>query len=211
MRKIVLLILVLSSVSLLRASTPDTIPGLFSLSFQKSREGDLRAALNAVYQILQKEPKNYTANLRASWLLYSLKRYSQSETRYRKTVDIAPRAIEPRLGLLLPLMAQRKWAQVEEIIVNLLKYDPLNYTLNSRFAYVLFVTGRYGAALKYYNKVLVLYPSDLDMQLGMGWTQLKMGNNLEASRWFQAVLNVMPTNTSARAGLNALQPKVARR
>ena len=211
MRKLILTLLLLCSISMLRASTPNTIPKLFALSFQKSREGDLRAALNSVYQILQKNPKNYTANLRASWLLYTLKRYDQSERRYRKTVELAPRAIEPRLGLLLPLMAQRKWAQVEEISLNLLKYDPLNYTLNSRLAYVFYVTGRYGEALKYYNKVVVLYPGDLDMQLGMGWTQYKMGNAREASHWFQAVLNVMPTNTSARAGLNALQPRVARR
>ncbi len=210
MRYLIMILLVMSSFTSLFAA-PNTISTLFSESYKKAREGDTRAALNAVLQVLQKDTRNYTANLRAGYLLYTLGRHNQSIERYQKAVKLAPRAIEPRLGLMLPLMAQRKWATVEEIINNLLKYDPLSYTLNSRLAYIMYVTGRYSEAKSYYNKVAVLYPADLDMQLGLGWTNLKMGNARNAASWFQSVLTVMPTNGSARAGLNALRMKVARR
>lgn len=190
---------------LARASLGAGIPELFQASYQQEAQGSFKAALNSTLQVLRLSPRSYLGNLRAGWLLYRMQRYEESQKRYRKADKLAPRALEPRVGIMLPLMALRRWGEVEKLALHLLKYDPLNYTLLSRLAYVYFSTGRYGEAVERYQQVLDLYPSDTQMQLGLAWTYVRMQRRKEAERWFQTVLQVQPDSVSARSGLEAIQ------
>jgi tetratricopeptide (TPR) repeat protein len=176
------------------------IPQHFQRSFYYEDKGDLATALNEVLKILQTDASNYTAVLRSAWLYYRRGYYDDSIVQYRKAVSLRPEAVEPRLGLTLPLMAAGRWKVAEAAAREVLTSAPSNYAANSRLAYCLYNLGRYGEAATQYLKVLKLYPSDTEMQLGLAWTYVRMGRHDSAKEWFAEVLGVKPSNASALAG-----------
>ena len=180
------------------------IHNLFTSSFEHEGSGETRQALNDILNILRLDPDNYTANLRAGWLYYLEGRYGDSVAFYEKTSNIMPSAIEPKLGLMLPLMATDRWPEAGEAGRDILDRAPGNYTAASRLAYIYFAQAKYRQAEEVYKGLIEYYPADLDMILGLGWTYARLGRRTEARRLFEAVLVIRSTNISARSGLDFL-------
>jgi tetratricopeptide (TPR) repeat protein len=177
------------------------IPDYFEASFNHESRGNYQEALNSVLRILRIDHRNYTAMLRAGWLSYLKGDYSNSIDYYRKAAVLQPDAIEPGLGLTLPLMASKQWKEAGAVARKILHRDKDNYLANSRMAYILFSEGRYEEAEKKYQKVLSEYPSDIEMKLGLGWTYARMGQRMKAIEFFRDVLMVRKKNASAQSGL----------
>ncbi len=197
------LVLVASTTATARAAGED-IPELFESSFANEATGNTDKALNDVLKILRLDDRSYVANLRAGWLYYFKGRYLDSVTFYERAEELAPGALEPRLGLMLPLMAAARWKKAETLARAILKKAPHDYLATSRLAFVLYSQGRYKEAETQYRKVLANYPSDVDMMLGLGWTYVKQGRTADARGVFEKVLTIKRENVNARAGLQAL-------
>ncbi len=176
----------------------------FENSFKYESQGNYAAALNSVLLVLRMDRGNYTATLRAGWLNYLKKNYKDSIRYYKKTVALEPDAIEPKLGLMLPLMASKMWHYAETTARAVLAIDPKNYTGNSRLAYILFSQTRYGEAEKQYGKVLQWYPGDIEMKLGLAWSNLHIGRKEVSEKYFREVIQVRKSNTSALAGMETI-------
>ena len=58
-----------------------------------------------------------------------------------------------------------------------------------------------------YEKVLALYPANLEMKLGHAWAQLLSGNKKAALDEFNLILTVMPGNALGLAGWRASSAK----
>ena len=181
------------------------IAAWFASSFQHEIRADYRAALKDVLKILKAKPDHYIANLRAGWLYYLQGKYAESVVHYRKTTKLAPSAIEPRLGLMMPLMAMKDWKSTEITALEVLQTDNRNYLSVSRLAYVLFQQGRYTDAAKAYARLVDWYPGELDMKLGLAWSYLKMGKYKTAETLFREVLAVRKTDTGALSGLDMIE------
>ncbi|MCB9730506.1 MAG: tetratricopeptide repeat protein [Deltaproteobacteria bacterium] len=186
------------------AEDPAKVPELYESSFAHEATGDIDRALNDVLSILRATPDSYVANLRAGWLYYSKGRYEDSVRFYDKASQLAPKAVEPHLGRMLPLMAAGRWAETERAGKRVLTSSPRNYLATSRMAYAAFVQGRYKEAERLYGEVLGDYPSDTEMMLGLGWTYVKEGRSAEARSMFEAVLLIRRDNVNAKAGLQAV-------
>ena len=91
------------------ADEASKIPEYFETSFNHESRGNYVGALNSVLRILRIDHRNYTAMLRAGWLAYLKGDYKNSIDYYRKAVLLEPKAVEPKLGLMLPLMASKEW------------------------------------------------------------------------------------------------------
>ena len=181
-------------------------PGIyFEESFSQEAAGKYEASLNSVLKILRVDQKNYLATLRAGWLSFLRADHGSAEKYYKKAIDLAPGAVEPRLGLLLPLIASKKWSEAEAGARAALKVDGSNYTAMSKLAYVLFQQEKYDEARTRYRSVLDLYPSDVEMKLGLAWTHQRLGRKDEAKGGFLEVLEVYRSNQSALQGLEMLQ------
>jgi len=178
---------------------------LFESSFAKEATGKTAEALADVTNILRKKPEHYTANLRAGWLNYLAKNYNESIRFYRKAIAVSPRALEPQLGLMLPLMAAKRWSEAERVGQTVLRTDRRSYLARSRLAYIHFSRHSYAKAEGFYDAVLADYPADTEMMLGLGWTLLKQGRKADARAMFQRVLEIHRKNANAKAGLRAAQ------
>ena len=186
-------------------SKSEKTPELFETSFAYEATGNLDKSLNAVLQILRLDTGHYLGNLRAGWLNYRKGRYDESIKFYRKAISLKAKAIEPKLGMMLPMMAARRWSDAEVLAKEVLGVAPNNYLAGSRLAFIYFSLGKYRQAEKQYKRVLEAFPSEIDMMLGLGWTYVKQGRKKEAEEIFKEVLTIRRQNLNARAGLEALQ------
>jgi len=201
-------VLVVGLVSLTAASSfsderTEQISGFFDSSFAKEDSQNYDGALSDVLAILKLDPSNYIANYRAGWLCYLKGSHGDSMKYFTKAMTLAPGAIEPQLGLLLPLMAANKWTEAEALAAKLVSRAPDNYLAGSRLAYIYYMQGKYKQAEDQYKAVLKDYPSEIEMTLGLGWTYYKEGRMSEAKEMFQKVLTVRKNNSGAQAGLKA--------
>jgi len=160
-------------------------------------------ALVLMIKLANKNPRHYLANLRAGWLAYLNGNLSESVYYYRKAVVLAPNAIEPRLGLMLPLTVLGKFSQVITVGNAILRKDNRNYSARSRIAYALYLAGNVKLAEKYYQSLIQDYPSDAEMFIGLGWALIRQGKKKAACRYFYKADVIYPDNKRVAAGLKA--------
>ena len=173
-------------------------------SYNYEKTGNYRDAIRSLLSVYDQSPDPYMANLRLGWLYYLYGRYANSISFYKKASKIAPEAIEPLLGMSLPLIAQGRFKEVETLMYEVLRKDFYNYYGNLRLAIALRHQKKYGQAEKVAQKMLRLYPSDTNFLLELGLTQKSKGNIKEARQIFKKVLLLDPLNRVATYSINLL-------
>lgn len=179
----------------------DRTAALYRLSYQLEAKGDHAGALARMAEIRAAAGRSYFVVVRTAWLQYLKGDLAGSTTSYREAVSLEPKAVEPRLGLTLPLLALKRWRDLERACRDVLALDPNDPTARARLAHALYFVGNYPDAATVYRKLVADYPAVLDHQTGLAWTLLRMGRRAEAHRLFNAVLAVSPDNLNAKAGL----------
>lgn len=173
-------------------------PDAFQTSYDKERIGDVRGALDALQAVSPKTQRTYVYLLRSAWLLHLAGEHTRSVEAYQKAIAAAPQAVEPRLGLTLPLLSLRRWEDALKASDDVLGKDPRNYLARSRRAFSLYNLGRFDKAEAAYADVLRDYPADVEMRVGLAWSLLKQGKTEQARAEVEAVLEVAPRHPSAQ-------------
>lgn len=187
-----------------RADSPTAVhAALYRESYRLEAQRDYRAALDRLREIRGRGDRSYYLTLRLAWISYLLGDFASSETLYREAATDAQKAIEPRLGLTLPLLAEQKWRELERACRDVLALSSVHSIARARLAHALYMEGNYPDAASLYRRLLEEYPAELDYQTGLAWAMLKMARRAEARAMFQAVLAVSPDNVSAKGGLAA--------
>lgn len=191
-----------AATSLARA---EAVPELYRRSYALEAAGSPAAALAAMDAMEPAQAADYVFNLRRGWLLYLGGRYAEAVAAYGKAIDLEPRAVEPRLGQMLPLMAARRWREVERQGAEVLTIMPGEFTALSRLAFAAYSQGRFTEAEGLYRRALAAFPASVEMRAGLGWTLLKLARPREARVELTRALQVAPDHASASQGL-ALVP-----
>jgi tetratricopeptide (TPR) repeat protein len=178
-------------------------PAVFQESYDFEAIGRLEESLTALDRLSEAKRGTYVAVLRRAWLLYKLGRNPQSIEVYEKASGLEPKAVEARLGLLLPLMAEQHWPEAEKTAREILKVDNSNYLATLRLAFVQYNLKRYAESKTLYKKLAELYPGDVEVRAGLGWAWLKLGKKSEAAATFREVLELAPKNALSLQGLAA--------
>lgn len=180
---------------------PEEVPHLFRQTYRLEAKGKYAVALAAMHKIRRHVGETYFVLARTGWLAHLSGRYAESEAAYRKAIGAAPKAIEPRVGLTLPLLAQQKWRELERASRDVLVLDPLNETARARLAHAHYMVKNYPDAATLYRSLTEQYPANLDYQTGLGWALVRMGRTKEGKELFRAVLAVSPDNPNALEGM----------
>ncbi|MBL0172114.1 MAG: tetratricopeptide repeat protein [Gemmatimonadaceae bacterium] len=176
-------------------------PSLYRESYALEAKREYPAALAKVREAKQAGSNAYFANLRMGWLSYLAGDYVASAASYADAVTAEPKAIEPKLGRTLPLLAAGNWRELERACREVLSLDAQNVSALSRLAIAQYNSGNFADAAASYRKLIDAYPSDLDFKTGLGWALLKQGRTGDARPLFEAVLAVSPDNLNALKGL----------
>jgi tetratricopeptide (TPR) repeat protein len=184
-----------------RAPQDSKAASLYRESYALEAKQDYPGALAKMREIKLLSGPSYFVTIRLAWLSYLTGDFTASAAGYAEAVAAEPKAIEPRLGLTLPLMASRNWGALERACRDVLLMEPNNAVALSRLAQALYWGGNYPDAATRYRRLTADYPSDLDYRTGLGWALLKLGRAAEARQTFEVVLAVSPDNASARLGM----------
>jgi tetratricopeptide (TPR) repeat protein len=180
-----------------------TISEAFKRSYSYETEGKYTEAAGELLKIY--DENNYDLNIRLGWLTYNGGSYAESMNYYLKAIALKPYAIEPRFGFVSPAVAVGNWNQVEEQYKKILEVDPMNTKANYYLGLIYYNRQQYDIALKYFEKVVNLYPFDYDSVIMYAWTNYMMLNLREAKVLFQKALLIKPNDTSALEGLSLIQ------
>lgn len=176
---------------------------LYRDSYRLEAAGNARGALEKMVEVRAKAGPSYFVTVRSAWLAYATKNYDGAAQGYREASRLAPKAVEPRLGLSMVLLAQGKWRDLDRACRDVLQLDPSNAVARARLAHALYMVGNYPDSATTYRKLVEEYPAELDHRTGLGWSMMKMGRRAEARGMFAEVLAVSPDNASAKAGMSA--------
>ncbi|MEJ2540247.1 MAG: hypothetical protein P8188_09785, partial [Gemmatimonadota bacterium] len=179
------------------AAGPD-VAGAYARSFTYERTQAYDDAIRALAPVYDAVPNGYTVNLRMGWLFYLNGNYSNSITHYEVAEAAAPGALEPRLGHLLPLLAQERWADAEALGYQVVSADHFSYYGNLRLAIALRMQGKLDAAYQVALKMITAYPTDVLHLVEFARIVDARGDAPEAARLFREILILDPENEAAR-------------
>ncbi len=180
------------------ASSSTAMREAFANSYRYERSQNYADAINALMVLKE---KGYLYELRMGWLYYLTGNFANSRQHYQAAITAAPAAIEPRLGMMLPLMAQLRYDEVEAVAKPVLMSDPNNFTANLRLCMVLRYQQKNAQALEIASRMLRLYPTDLNFLAEQGLLQAAEGETEAAKKTFGVVLTLDPENVSAKTFL----------
>jgi len=183
------------------AAQGERVPGLYRDSYALEAKRDYAGALARVREARSAGSNAYFAAIRSGWLSYLLADYQASIGSYTAAIAAEPKAVEPKLGLTLPLLALRNWRELERACSAVLAVDAHNVTALARLGLAQYNAGNFSGAEATYRKLVEDYPSESDYRTGLGWALLKLGKTADARQWFESVLAVSPDNASAKLGL----------
>jgi tetratricopeptide (TPR) repeat protein len=174
-----------------------------SYAAESSRKFD--TALLALDALPAEKRGSYVVKLRRGWLSYLAGRSAESVVAYTQAIASEPDSVEPRLGLLLPQMALRRWTDVEKTAGEVLARDPGSYLGRMRLGLAQYSLGKFSEAEASYSRVLALHPSDVEARSGLAWALLKQRKKPAAIQHFTLVLELVPSHAAAKEGLEVAE------
>jgi tetratricopeptide (TPR) repeat protein len=180
-----------------------TTKDAFQNSYIQEATGEYVKAANSLKEVYQE--KSYELNLRLGWLTYLSGNFTESLAYYNKAVSLMPYAIEPKFGLVYPASATGNWNLVLDQYKKILEICPNYSIVLHRIGLIYYGHEDYETALKYFDKVVNLYPFDYDALTMLAWTHFKLNNFREAKVLFQKALLHTPNGDSATEGLELLK------
>jgi tetratricopeptide (TPR) repeat protein len=171
-------------------------------SYAEEKAGNCKgAALTIASELAGKEPR-YFLLARLGYLEACAKNFSRAAVVYAQAAALDSKGVEALLGEQQALIALGRYREAEPVGLEIVRRDSNNYFGNSRLAWTLYNLGHYARSVASYQKLVGLYPGDIEMQLGLGWALFKGGRKREAAEKFAEVLAMSPDHTGARQGLS---------
>lgn len=162
-----------------------------SIALEKEQKYD-----EAIVALTAIRKSNYLVNLRLGWLYYLKADYTNSKQFYQMAMRMAPKAVEPRLGLTLPMLAELRYAEVEGVARTILSLDANNYTGSLRLATSLRLQGKYRPAREVNAAMLELYPSDVTFLSEQLLVSAALKQN-DLAQLAESILALDPENATA--------------
>lgn len=185
------------------AQNQDAILKAFTKSYELEKKADYTTAISTMKEVYDKT--SYEINLRLGWLSYEAGQYKESLTYYQLAEEIMPYSLEAKLGYAYPDAALGNMDDVISLYQKILADDPKNISVNYKLGYVYYDKKDYQNALKYFEKVVNLYPFGYDGLLMYAWTNYQLGKTREAQVLFNKVLMLSPDDKSATQGLGLIK------
>ena len=105
------------------------------------------------------------------------------------------------MGRLLPLLAQNRYEETEQLAFTILKVDHYNFYGNVRLAYALRMQKKFKTAEQINLKMLTLYPLDVTFLSEYALVKHAQGDVATSASTFATVLILDPENVTAKAYL----------
>lgn len=171
----------------------------FAKSYELSALNNHKGAAAALKENYDKS--SYYQNLRLGWLSHLSGQENEAAAYYKLAAELKPQSVEAKLGCVIPAEAMGNKTELKTIYESILAIDPQNTVISYKLGYMYYEKKEYATALKYFEKVVTLYPFDYDGLLMYAWANYQVNNYNEARNLFYKVLCLSPGDRSATTGL----------
>lgn len=203
LKKISLIVILIISISSLKAQTQAQQEVAFTKSYEYEQAKKYVNAINELKSVYN--ASSYLVNIRLGWLYYLAKQYTESIKYYNVAIRLKPYAIEAKFGSVKPLSAIESWDKVKEQYLQILKIDPQNTVASYWLGVIYYNRKDFISAVKLFEKVVNLYPLDYDSIIMLAWSKLHLGKTADARVLFNHAIIIRPNDSSAMAGLKELK------
>ena len=178
-----------------------TIAEAYQESYQAETVGNWDLAIKALIPLYQTYPEGYTLNYRLAWLFFVKGAFANAEYHLKKTLVIAPASFETKILYSRMLWTQKRWADLEQLTLAMLKTNFYHYQTNLWLMQALSHDGKHDLAKKVGLKTLALYPTDVFFLQQYATALQQLDDLAAANQVFSELLILQPNNAVAKAAL----------
>lgn len=169
------------------------------ISYQLEAAGKYYDAVAAIDAVPANGPDAELKLLRRGWLHYLSGRYDESIREYRLAIDKNGKSLDARLGITLPLLAQKKWREAAQNGKSVLDHSPNNYTALLRVVTAEEAQGNWQEVAKHAAAMVSHYPTDATSYVYLARAYAWLNKRAEAVGAYTAVLSRVPGHLEAKA------------
>ena len=164
-------------------------------------EGKYQQARDALKSLFKKplpQSDRELLLLRLGWLYYQTQEYNKSIRQYETALEVNPSSMDARLGILLPLLAQLRWYEVERYANQVLEQSPWNYLAHVRLLIAEEGMKKWERLENHARKLTQRYPGDVTVLVYLARSLLWQGKQREAADVYRQVLHRSPLHIEAK-------------
>jgi tetratricopeptide (TPR) repeat protein len=196
-----LLILLFPLLIAVNANESDALVERLKDSYTREAAGDYQGAFTALGTVRRGQAQEYLLQLRSGWLLYCLGHYQRAIQSYEAAIQRSPQSIEAKLGLILPLMANGTWDEVERVARLVLRSDPNNFTANRWLIESYLAQGHPREASDVAERLIEKFPADPTIMELLARSRSARMDRTGAREAYQRLLLLSPSNMAALTAL----------
>lgn len=171
-------------------------------SYQLEAAGKYNEAVAVIDQVPVNGADAELKVLRRGWLYYLLGNYNESIREYRLAIERNSKSIDARLGIILPLLAQKRWREAEQNARAVLDIAPNNYYGLLRLTIALEAQRDWVVMAKTAATMVAGYPTDATAYTYLARANAWLDKRDEAVAAYTAVLSRVPGHLEAKAYLD---------
>lgn len=141
------------------------------------------------------------ARLRIAWLEYRAGRHNEAIAQYNLVLQSNPRSIDGRLGLTLPLLAQKRWAEAAMQAKQVINQSPWDYYAHARLMVCEEALKQWAVLEQHAAEATAVWASDANAFVYLARARVAQGNGAGAKQAYQQVLERIPQHEEALAFL----------
>lgn len=170
-------------------------------SYQLETAGKYIESIAAIEQVPANGSDAELKALRRGWLFYLLGNFNDSIREYRLAIDRNAKSLDARLGVILPLLAQKRWREAEQNAKAALDISPNSYLGLLRLAIAQEGLRDWSGMAKTSSTLVSSYPSDAPAYVYLARANAWLNKREEAIAAYTAVLSRYPGHLEAKAYL----------
>jgi len=177
---------------------------LYATSYKLEAEKRYEAAAQSIQALA--DAGSEFAQLRLGWLAYLQGNFNASVSHYDRLLQNHPTAIEARIGLMLPLMAQERWQDAAAQAYIILQQSPWEYTTHLRLLACQEALKQWDLVEAHATALAAAYPSDVSALVYLGRARARQNNAIGARQAYVQVLERSPLHQEAVTFLKSAPP-----
>lgn len=198
MKKAVLIIIIGLIFGLYAEMTQKELEDAYDTSFKYESSQKYDKAISALSGVIKNYPSGYTVNYRLGWLYYLQGNFANGMKHLENALAQFPYSVEVMNTINLIYASQLEWEKVEVQSGRIMKIDYYNYYANYWYSVALFRQKKYDQAVKAAEKMLAVFPSNIEFLNILAESKFLKGDKEEALKIFAGVIILQKDNETAK-------------
>jgi len=179
------------------AQADEVKQSVWSQSYSLESKGEYEKAAALMLPLIDSQGVGEFALMRYGWLNYLQGNYNNAIHAYNRALEHNTHSFDARLGIALPLMAQKRWRKAAYYLTQIIDQSPFQYTANMRLLACEEGLRQWDDLEKHASMMATYYPTDVGVLVYLARSYAWQGETLLAMQTYRQVLVRMPNHLEA--------------